>query len=401
MTMTVVYVCDEAYAPMLKASMASVRRYNRDAEFAVITDKPMTVDGAEVFVIEPNREAFKFRRHDRMRDGVFFKFYLARLPFDKALYIDCDVLCQRPLDDLWQQPCEFICVTESHAYGKKQAEALGLERYALTGMMLCNLKAMREARFEERCFARLASEKPRFHDETIINEEFGDKLRFLPVAFNYCHAREYESPIDERDAYLLHFVGKDKDDFWAFSGDFAELDALKPLLKRKRVAVVGNAASLLNKGQAKEIDEHDIVIRFNRGFPSDKVGRRTDILFLACDLTHQEIARYGHPKTIRRSRFCHTRCDYNLRTTTRARLSQEPNAAMRKRNPKLRSQASTGFLAVDFCLSAQCASVDLYGFDFFESPTYYNAPGYETLHNGVKEGERLKEFERCGLINIH
>ncbi|MBR2679761.1 MAG: glycosyltransferase family 29 protein, partial [Exiguobacterium sp.] len=212
---------------------------------------------------------------------------------------------------------------------------------------------------------------------------------------------EYESPIDERDAYLLHFVGKDKSDFWTFSGDYAELDALKPLLKGRRVAVVGNAASLLSKGQAEEIDAHDIVIRFNRGFPSAKVGHRTDILFLACDLTPEEIARYGHPKTIRRSRFCHTRCDYNLKTTTRARLSQAATDAVARRKPGHRSQASTGFLAVDFCLSAECASIDLYGFDFFTSPTYYNAPGYETLHNGAKEGERLREFEHCGLLKIH
>ena len=53
--------------------------------------------------------------------------------------------------------------------------------------------------------------------------------------------------------------------------------------KNKSVAVVGNSYSLLNSNYGKEIDSHDIIIRFNfgltKGYESD-VGSRTDLRIL-------------------------------------------------------------------------------------------------------------------------
>lgn len=53
------------------------------------------------------------------------------------------------------------------------------------------------------------------------------------------------------------------------------------IVNGKSVALVGNAASLLDQGKAAEIDAHDIVIRINMGLPevlgATRVGRKTDI----------------------------------------------------------------------------------------------------------------------------
>ena len=104
---------------------------------------------------------------------------MPELPYDKVLYIDCDVVCQRPLKSLWEQDCPFICATESHSFGKTQATELRLKRYALTGMMLMNLKALREAEFTRKCFEKLSAVNPRWHDETVINMLFNDKIKWL------------------------------------------------------------------------------------------------------------------------------------------------------------------------------------------------------------------------------
>lgn len=54
------------------------------------------------------------------------------------------------------------------------------------------------------------------------------------------------------------------------------------LLRGKSVSLVGRAASLLEKGDGKRIDESDFVIRVNWALPHDnpaeRVGSRTDIL---------------------------------------------------------------------------------------------------------------------------
>lgn len=389
--MIIAYVCDEKYLPFLKVSMASIKRYNKNVEFAILTNKPFQVDGAKVYTFVPESDLFKFRPKDRMQDGVYYKFYLPKLPFDKVLFMDCDVLCQRPLKTLWEQDCPFICATESHAFGQVQAQELGLKKYALTGMMLMNLKALRQAHFTERCLARLAQENPKFHDETIINLEFNDKIKFIDVKYNYCRNRQYINPIRESDAYLLHYVGgKQKTDMLNYN-NFDNLIPLKNLVRHKSVAIVGNSSKILEKTQGAEIDKHDVVIRFNKGFPSrnpQALGKRTDILFLACTISNTELQEFGDAYTVRRSSLCQNICNFNLSSLDRRQLKQGG------------AQASTGLVAINFALSADAKSIDLYGFDFFKSPTYYNAPDYKTLHNGAREAEKILEYADNNLVRV-
>ena len=389
--MIIAYVCDEKYLPFLKVSMASIKRYNKNVEFAILTNKPFQVDGAKVYTFVPESDLFKFRPKDRMQDGVYYKFYLPKLPFDKVLFMDCDVLCQRPLKTLWETDCPFICATESHAFGQVQAQELGLKKYALTGMMLMNLKALRQAHFTERCLERLAKENPKFHDETIINLEFNDKIKFIDVKYNYCRNRQYVNPIKESDAYLLHYVGgKQKTDMLSYS-DFDNLIPIKNLIRNKSVAIVGNSTKILEKTQGAEIDKHDVVIRFNKGFPSlnpQALGKRTDIAFLACTLSNKEVQEFGDAYTIRRSSLCQNICNFNLSSLDRRQLKQGG------------AQASTGFVAINLALSAGAKNIDLYGFDFFKSRTYYNAPDYKTLHNGASEAEKVLEYADNNLVRV-
>ena len=391
--MIIAYVCDERYLPFLKISMASIKRYNKDVKFVILAKHKFNIEGAEVYTITPDTNLFKFRPNDRMQDGVYYKFYLPLLPFDKILYIDCDVICQRPIKTLWETDCPFICATESHSYGKIQAQELGLKKYALTGMMLMNLKELRKANFTQRCLDRLAKESPRFHDETIINLEFNNKIKFIDVKYNYCKDRRYDKPIKESDAYLLHYVGgiTQKNKMLALE-DFDSLEPLKKLLKNKTVAIVGNSQKILSEKHGAEIEAHDIVIRFNKGFPQGKpeaLGKRTDILFLACTLSNLELKIFNATYTVKRSNLCQNACNFDISKIDRVSLKQGV------------SQPSTGVMAINFALSANCKSIDLYGFDFFKSPTYYNPKDYKTLHNGFDEAEKVKEYAENGLLKIN
>ena len=172
------------------------------------------------------------------------------------------------------------------------------------------------------------------------------------------------------------------------ANEFDGLNALKPFLNGQKVAIVGNSSNILKNTQGKAIDAHDVVIRFNKGFPNEKVGYKTDILFLACTLTNEELKRYNAKYTVRRSKLCKNECNFKVSKIDRARLKQ--NGA----------QPSTGYLAVDFALGCNCKSIDLYGFDFFQNPTYYNPVGYQTRHNGIGEQARMLELEKSGLIKI-
>jgi hypothetical protein len=59
------------------------------------------------------------------------------------------------------------------------------------------------------------------------------------------------------------------------------MQLLDELVAGKRVALVGNASSIVETATAEQIDGHDIVVRMNLGLPhlsySKTVGKRTDV----------------------------------------------------------------------------------------------------------------------------
>lgn len=404
--MQIAYVTDrqDKYRTMLEQSIRSVKKYNPGANITILSAKHFMVHGAEVMTFNPGQHNYKFKPGDRMREGVYYKFWLPLLPYKKILYLDCDTVCQRPLNSLWNTPCDFICGTESHSFGKAQAAELGLDRYMLTGVMLMNLDALREADFTARCLKRMEAAEFSWHDESVINLEFGDRITFIDKKYNYCHKREYDNPIPESDAYILHFVGKKKLDMLGHY-DFSSLQGLKAAFRNRRVAVVGNACSIIGTGHGKEIDEHDRVIRFNRGFPDkhpEDTGRKTTAVFLATTLSKEEINKFGTKYLVSRSNLCRNRCHYYLSGTDRCRFQNEPTQICAEHSgPGRYSQASTGFIAVQFALAAGAKSIDLYGFDFFKTDTWHHDKPQILLHNGDKEAEKIKELAEAGLVKIH
>lgn len=162
-------------------------------------------------------------------------------------------------------------------------------------------------------------------------------------------------------------------------------------LAGKTVAVVGNAQSIFTKTDGAAIDAHDVVIRFNRGFVSDQLaqGVRTDILIVACDLTPEELLRFGAKYVINRS--SKTKCgDYTFTDTMRRRYRKKYDA-----------YPSTGMMAIEFCREAKAAKIDLFGFDFEKTPTFYNPAGYKTKHDYFKEEQLARVLAGLGVLTIN
>lgn len=402
----IAYVVDNPlrYIRLLNQSIRSVKKYNPSANITVLSRHNFKMPGAKVMTFNPGKHKFRFKPGDRMHEGVYYKFWLPLLPYKKIIYLDCDTVCQRPLASLWNTPCDFICGTESHSFGKSQAAELGRDRYMLTGVMLMNLDALRAADFTNRCIRRMESDQFSWHDESVINLEFGDQIAFIDKKYNYCHNRDYDEPIPESDAYILHFVGKHKNAMLGFQ-NFCSLEGLKRLVRGKRVAVVGNACSILGTGNGKEIDNHDCIIRFNHGVPSkhpEDTGKKTTMVFLATTLSPAEIKDFGGAYLVSRSNLCKNKCHYYLFSFDRCSFQNEATQACRDAmGPGKYSQASTGFIAVQFALAAGAKSIDLYGFDFFKTDTWHHDKPEKMLHNGDKESEKLTELADHGLITIH
>ena len=392
--MRIVYVADENYKDYLRASIQSYKKYNPKAEIIVVSEQPLDV-GVKNFLI-PMYKTFRNRGiGDRISNTAYLKLFLTQLPYDKIIYVDCDTICQAPLNKLWDMDCEYINIVESHAYGKKQAEALGVEKYGCSGVMVMNLKNLKQIDFTNKC---LEVEKSGFipstgwqHDETCINLGMKGLLKFIDKKWDYCHNRTYDFPINEANAKILHYVGKNKDQMLTLQF-YSSIQDVVNYIKGKRVAIVGNAKSLFDENNGKKIDDHDVIIRFNKGFITEpkRQGSRTNIIILACELSKADIDNYNADFTINRSNGYLNAVKYVISNNDRRLLKE-----------KIGSQPSSGFMAIDLCLTAQAKSIDLFGFDFEKTPTFYTDPNYQTQHDYKTEERLVKEYENCGLLKIN
>lgn len=395
--MRIVWVVDKKYTGYAKISIESFKKWNRPCWCVVVSEEPLPKDIGydENIVIDLSQWEFRTKgESDRISKAAYLKLFLTQLPYSKILYVDADTICQHPLDELWEIPCKYINLCESHKYGKKQAEALGLEKYGLTGMMMMNLDNLREIDFTNKCLdiqknCEIPSEWWQ-HDESCINLGMNGLLKFVDKKFNYCFDREYDDPIPYEDVYILHFVGKDKARM-AGNAHYPELYSIKPEIEGKRVAIVGNAKSIFDHQFGQEIDNHDFVIRFNRGFiiKPECQGTKTTFLITAANLSDEEISRYNAKYTANRSCNYTSNTDFTINSRERCIMAGGIGA-----------QPSTGFMAVNICLCFGAKEIDLYGFDFEKTPSWPNKEGYKTQHNYQKERDILFGYEIRNMINI-
>ena len=220
--MIICYAIDENYVDYAKVSARSVLKYNPDATIILVSEKPLSIDVEDKNIIISLPKTFRNRgRGDRITNTAYLKLFLTKLKYDKIIYLDGDTICQGSLKELWDMDIPYIGLTESHTYGVKQAKALGLKKYGLSGMMVMNLKNLRKIGFTEKC---LAVEKTMptpstgwQHEESILNYCMNDKFKFLPLKYNYCFNRHYNNPVDYNEVKIMHFPGKDKSEMLKYA----------------------------------------------------------------------------------------------------------------------------------------------------------------------------------------
>lgn len=147
----------------------------------------------------------------------------------------------------------------------------------------------------------------------------------------------------------------------------------------RTVALVGNAASLFEKSYGAEIDEHDVVVRMNKAanlwtrYHSDKThGKRTDVWMMF------NVGEYKHrvpdiDPTIKKMHMGpHRQTAEHIRITDAMFPISEHKklvAFVGYDNP------TTGLMAIQWITDAKPKVLDLYGFDWKETPTFTDMEG--------------------------
>ena len=189
-----------------------------------------------------------------------------------------------------------------------------------------------------------------------------DIERYLPVA-DFAYKNGYESENIKKASFVFKKLDENRKN-----------KLFEKLIEGKTIAVVGNGPSEIGKGKGKEIDSHDIVIRFNNyrveGFEQD-YGSRTDV-WIKCssdDIKH-EIKDDNIELIVYEPDYMHHMViDGYLDVLNSKDISVDyfdfdDHFVLRK---KLNIFPSTGLVAIEKIMSkCNAASVDFYGFSFLQ-----------------------------------
>lgn len=156
----------------------------------------------------------------------------------------------------------------------------------------------------------------------------------------------------------------------------------------KTVALIGNNESLCHTDYGDEIDSHEVVVRINRGIfavGTDSHGSKTDVILYSKPTVFKGLIEpFGNlPSLFINCTFVHT---YPANKNNRL-LSKKTYFYTREERwhfthpvgfPK-RSQKmlSTGACAIDLILRCQPYKINLYGFDWNKTGTFYHSVDYE------------------------
>jgi len=173
-------------------------------------------------------------------------------------------------------------------------------------------------------------------------------------------------------------------------------------LAGQSVAVVGNAKSLFTAELGAQIDRHDIIIRLNKGFVQAPAaqGTRTDMVGLTPELSEGEVGAHFAPRhmlmLIPKMRHYRIFGRENVKNT----LFYPFRWWLADRN-LIGRRPSSGFMAISWLVRLGVArEIVLYGFDFGQTPTYYNPVGYKTPHNFAREGQIIMGWQAEGRLRI-
>ena len=162
------------------------------------------------------------------------------------------------------------------------------------------------------------------------------------------------------------------------------LSEIRKFCKGKKICILGNANSVLN--EKKNIDSFDMIGRMNRGTPRGKeafIGSRTDILFLSTHMSGENIQRSFDPRFV----VWMTICNRLASSWVLKNAIQNPPGDWDMLYDKLSINPTTGMMALNFLLKhIDFKSLTIYGFDFFETKTWYNTRiDNGQKHSGKKE----------------
>ena len=342
--------------------------------------------------------------------------------YDRVLWLDADIIILKEIEslmniDMQGYPCAACLPGGPYNPSKYNLMAEQFEenvpqefegvKAIQAGVILFDIKAWNKTNLTERITKLLLREKSfKFVVQGLLGYVLKGNFLTLDYSWNwYINWTKLDSDWDE-NVHILHYIGQKGQNPWSHSmiedniwrkyagKDFKWVNtSILPDLKDKQVIVVGNAEALSKKNKSKFIDSHEIVIRFNYGTNPHRpqnLGKKIDIAIFDCIFKNYNFldlhcAKVAVSRDFTRIDSYTNRCFKN----ERVRYGDHPRKFYGVQDKKFiwlpiwndvetqnRIQhpvPSTGALMLNYLTHCNCASVDVIGFDWKETPTYYHS----------------------------
>ena len=158
------------------------------------------------------------------KDSFYTDFCMVKLMFstelkeDKVLYIDIDAIVKKDISNIWKYNIDDYYVAGCRDYGildrgSERVQPIA-DKYINSGVVVFNLKKMREDNIQEKIFKIINSEGLYFPDQDALNLVCHDKTYMLSSMYNVCEG--VTVPMYNRElGKIFHFAGGK--DFWVAS----------------------------------------------------------------------------------------------------------------------------------------------------------------------------------------
>lgn len=235
-------VADINYAEQVQTLIKSVCHFHRRVRFYLLhrsfslqwfvnLNQKLTAFDSDIINVQINGDFSSLKTLNHISEATFYRFLIPDLPADKILYLDCDMIVNQSLDELYHTNLgdyplaavpDFFINHEKISHGYQEIPQL--KPYFNAGVLLINNKLWKEQGYKDR-LNQLAHQftEVKFGDQDILNILIGNNWLVLDKKFNYQTGARfsfYENHltklIDEvedlhgEEPVIVHFTGAAK-----------------------------------------------------------------------------------------------------------------------------------------------------------------------------------------------
>ena len=199
-----------------------IRKENKDK---ILTLK--SIKDCEISFVDIDEKKFELYKdiatHDYVSIATYYRLKLGELlpDIDKIIYLDCDTIVNTSLSDLFNTN-----IDDSYAAGVLDARVKHKKKWLNTnyinaGVLLLNLKKIREDKIEEK-YLEYTKNNPdiiQTGDQDIINFVLNNKIKILPDEWNVQVSNFNNRTCYTRYPKIIHYIGRQKP--WEFGANTA------------------------------------------------------------------------------------------------------------------------------------------------------------------------------------